>query len=652
MKIALNKFKNRKSEIEILDFGIFAIGMVSIFTCVAWLLTGIGVRNETSDKITFLSALIGAFFAFYCALNFTIKQPVINSFATISWLSLLIGIFKVEHIEMSKEHPMGFGWQVGLLTIVILPFFYLFLKNPKKYRKTELLLWIPAIFVLICLILAFFQTPRTLLEVQHSEFIINEVWGFTVGNNSYQTFIPQYTFLLGLILKPFLVHFSAVAGTNFIVLFLTGLGYISIILMVFISKLAWPKLPIQILLLATISFCTITPGWNRISFIGPASTLLSGPPIRIFGGMIIGIVTLFVSRRLLTSKSPKIPLFVLGALCTIVIWNNLDFGLAATLASFLVVSFCGFISDYRNKIAFLIHFAGQVFGHGVILLILSYLNLMPNWSYFGWFARQFASGFGSITIEMLGPVNLAFPLIIGSSVIGIYYLFSKSRSNSQPKTDQSDLNITAGVIAAYFGLFCTFALPYYVNRSYHSGQMSVLYIPLATALIAICSLFVNNGMNYKSTSLRKLFPSLIISFMIASSLLIPNPNIELKRLSGNNQITQYPRLSVTKAIDQIPLAQRYATEANKSISYYGESGNYVKAQTGLQPASIFNTPLDIFNSQNFVKLNCDFLNSNGTDLLVLSSDAENTFAWPDGSLCEGLYTKAKIPNIGILGVRR
>lgn len=648
----LNNLKNKKSEIPILDFGIFSIGIVSIFSYVAWLLTGIGVRNETSDKITFLSAMLGGIFAIYFALKFTIKQPVINFFATISWLSLLVGIFVVEHIKMSKEHPMGFGWQVGLLTFLVMPFFYLFLKHPNKYKKIELALWIPALFVLVCLILAFYQTPRTLLEVQHSEFIINEAWGFTVGNNSYQTFIPQYTFLLGLILKPFLLNFSAVAGTNFIVLFLTVLGYISIILMIFISKLAWPKLPIQIILLATIPFCTITPGWNRVSFIGPASTLLSGPPIRIFGGMIIGIITLFISKKLLTSKTPKTSLFALGALCAIVVWNNLDFGLAATLASFIVISFCGFISDYRNKLAFLIHIAGQVFGHGFILLMLSYLNLMPNWNYFGWFARQFAGGFGSVTIEMLGPVNLAFPLIIGSSVIGIYYLFSKSKNTIQLKTNQSDVNITAGITASYFGLFCTFALPYYVNRSYHSGQMSVLYIPLATALIAICSLFVNDGLNYKSTTLRKLFPSLIISFMIASSFLIPNPNIELNRLSGNNQITQYPRSSVTKAINQIPLAQQYAKETNKSISYYGESENYVKALTGLQTASIFNTPLDIFNSQNFVKLNCDFLNSNGTDLLVLSSDAENAFAWPDGSLCEGLYTKVLIPNIGILGVRR
>jgi hypothetical protein len=457
--MTLNSLRNKKSEIAILDFGIFTIGMVSIFSYIAWLLTGVGVRNETSDKITFLSAMLGGLFAIYFALKFTIKQPIINFFATISWLSLLIGIFIVEHIKMAKEHPMGFGWQVGLLTLIVLPFFNLYLKHPNRYKKTELFLWIPAIFVLLFLILAFYQTPRTLLEVQHSEFIINEAWGFTVGNNSYQTFIPQYTFLLGLILKPFLLHFSAVAGTNFIVLFLTILGYISIILMIFISKLAWPKLPIQIILLATIPFCTITPGWNRISFIGPASTLLSGPPIRIFGGMIIGIITLFISKKLLSSKTPKISLFALGALCAIVIWNNLDFGLAATLASFIVISFCGFISDYRNKLAFLLHIAGQVFGHGVILLILSYLNLMPNWNYFGWFARQFASGFGSVTIEMPGPVNLDFPLIIGSSVIGIYYLFSKSKNIIQLKTNQSDVNITAGITASYFGLFCTFALP-------------------------------------------------------------------------------------------------------------------------------------------------------------------------------------------------
>ena len=78
----LNGIRNKKSEIPILDFGIFTIGIVSIFSYVAWLLTGIGVRNEMSDKITFLSAILGGLFAIYFALKFTIKQPVINFFAT------------------------------------------------------------------------------------------------------------------------------------------------------------------------------------------------------------------------------------------------------------------------------------------------------------------------------------------------------------------------------------------------------------------------------------------------------------------------------------------------------------------------------------------------------------------------------------------
>jgi hypothetical protein len=91
--MTLNGLRNKKSEIAILDFGIFSIGMVSIFSYLAWLLTGIGVRNETSDKLTFLSAMLGGLFAIYFALKFTIKQPIIDFFAIISWLSLLIGIF-------------------------------------------------------------------------------------------------------------------------------------------------------------------------------------------------------------------------------------------------------------------------------------------------------------------------------------------------------------------------------------------------------------------------------------------------------------------------------------------------------------------------------------------------------------------------------
>jgi hypothetical protein len=36
----------------------------------------------------------------------------------------------------------------------------------------------------------------------------------------------------------------------------------------------------------------------------------------------------------------------------------------------------------------------------------------------------------------------------------------------------------------------------------------------------------------------------------------------------------------------------------------------------------------------------------------MTESAEQTFAWQDGSLCEGLYVKEEIPGVGVLGVRK
>ena len=60
----------------------------------------------------------------------------------------------------------------------------------------------------------------------------------------------------------------------------------------------------------------------------------------------------------------------------------------------------------------------------------------------------------------------------------------------------------------------------------------------------------------------------------------------------------------------------------------------------------------MFQSDNAVKLSCDNLKNLKKDLLVMTDSAEQTFAWQDGSLCEGLYVKEEIPGVGVLGVRK
>ena len=133
------------------------------------------------------------------------------------------------------------------------------------------------------------------------------------------------------------------------------------------------------------------------------------------------------------------------------IWNNLDFGLAATVASTLVVAVSGFISFYKSKSAILFHAFGQFLGHILVLIYLRIQGGVPNWSLFAWFARQFGGGFGSVTIEMPGAVNLAFPLIMGSAATGIYYILTRGKINSEISDPKINEQLNAAIIASYFG---------------------------------------------------------------------------------------------------------------------------------------------------------------------------------------------------------
>lgn len=635
--------------LPIADFFIQAVGSVALFLAVTWLLSGLPIRTETSDKLTYLFSGIGALIY---GISFLKRRPPLGVQVFLNYFaiaSILTGIAIVEHKAMAKEHPMGFGWGVLIITLIILPLLHVLLNRDKLNLWMKIIAWIPALFALFCDVLAFWQTRTTLIESGHSEYVLNEIWSPAAGYNSYQTFVPQYTFLLGWLVKPILVSLGAVSGTNFLVLLLTGFGFICIGLMVWLSRRAWPELSLPLLLLAVLSFCTPTPGWNRISFIGPASTLLSGPALRVFGGMIVGAITIYVATEFSNGKPQKWQLLMPGVASAFVVWNNLDFGLAATVASLLVFAAAGAVS-LNHKLAFVWHFAGQIIGHIVIFVYLISQGAFPNWSLFGWFARQFGGGFGSILIEMPGPVNLDFPLMMGTAATGFYFLL-RFTNKSEDVTKNSRNNFSS-LTAFYFGSFCTFALPYYVNRSYHAGQMSILYIPLSVALIAVVGLIKRNMQVEFKNRIVGYFPTLILAFMMATVLLIPNPNLEMKRIQGGNPNGTFPRPPLVAAIKMIPTAEKYAASKNLTIGFYGEGGNYVHALTGIKSANIFNSPLDMFQSNASVNLACKHLLDSKLQLLVLTESARQSFAWKDGSLCGGSFVQEDVPGVGILGVRK
>lgn len=649
--------KNRKApvsmQLESADQFTYAVGLIALFSFLTWVLTGLGTRSETSDKLTYLSAGFAGLIFVFTSIKNQEKSEFKKFLSGLAWISIIIGILIIEHRNMSREHPMGFGPIVAIMTAAIFPVVSRYLDSNLILKKNiNRLLIIYSSLVMALVSVAFFQTRTTMTNAPHSEYVLNEIWAPATNNYPYQEFIPQYTFLIGWLVKPILVALGPTSGSDFLVLMMTLFAFVCTFLMVYMAKKAFPELPWLVVIIAVLPFCTPSSGWNRVSFVGPATTILSGPSLRIFGGMIVGALLIWSLNRQIIGKKYRFPLLITGFSSALVVWNNLDFGLAAVVAMLLVTAITSFSIKSLKKDSLLYIFAGLLIGNLFVYIYLALQNGIPNWNYFGWFMRSFAGGFGSVTIEMPGPVNLDFPLIMGTAAFGASYILIRfgKPTNLSNEDPTSFLNLRSAITASYFGAFATFGLPYYINRSYHSGQMSILYFPLAVSLMATIGLLWRTK-NYSRKSLSTKFPALLLAFMISTIAVIPTPNWEIKRLTGGNPDGTFPRLPVSQLAEKSNEFKKWADEEKLSLSYFGEEGNYFELITGIKSANIFNSPFDGFQNNQAVDVMCKKLKSDGGDILVMTELTQQTFAWNDKSLCQGLYYLYTDNRFGTIGLR-
>jgi hypothetical protein len=91
---------------------------------------------------------------------------------------------------MSREHVMGFGLSVLLLSVLVFIGFMKFMVNSNKFIAISLILY--SIFLVFVASISFFQDRDSLIESQHSEYVVNELVAPYVGKTLYQNFVPQY----------------------------------------------------------------------------------------------------------------------------------------------------------------------------------------------------------------------------------------------------------------------------------------------------------------------------------------------------------------------------------------------------------------------------------------------------------------------------
>ena len=595
--------------------------------------------SEVTDKLLFVGAGSFALIVLGTSLKFPSllknQAPLYVGFASLS-----VGVIVKEHQEMSREHVMGFGLSVFIVTVVLA------IAMPAIVRKLGIK-WVQIAISLIAIgfsliaILAFWQTKNSLIESQHSEYVVNELLAPRAGFTQFESFIPQYTFIFGYFFKLIPLSVGYLSSIQIVVITLTVMAFFSLMSAIFIGSrlLKGIKTNWQLAAIIIIPLTCVTAGWSRISFVGPPTTLLSGPAIRVFSGMILGVsLVSFLSSH--ESKRNRFywPL-ILGSIASFSSLINLDFGIAAALALFLTILI-------SNKGLKLILKSALFFGLGYstnLILVLSVLEVSgnsPMGSRFAWFIRQFGGGFGSIPISYPGPVMFALPTIFALMIFSAVYTLKNVYKGSEFK------DYFISVVTFYFAAWSFFSTPYYLNRSYHSGQMSTLYLPLSVAIVGLFAMLANQP-NFSLKNKNFIVPALIVGISVGSIWISPNPSIELKRIQGGNPDGNLPRAGIQHVIDSAE-SLKSGLEARGTYGYFGEEGNIVQLATGIRSANIFNNPLDIFQSEASVQLGCQILIEKKFDYIIVTPTALQAFGWPDKSLCDGYYVKDfKIGDIDI-----
>lgn len=624
------------------DFWIFnlAFGGFSLGLLVFWFAYMRSNPSETSDKLLILFSALCSVGAVY--LGFARRGLRSHNFPlAFSLVSTVIGIVVKEHQDMSREHVMGFGLAVLVCSIPVLI----------VLRKYSIVVpaWLKVFLAMLCCYLvfiasiSFYQDRDSLIESQHSEYVLNELIAPRAGKVPYQDFVPQYTFLLAFITKAFPRNVGYLELIDFLVAFLTLTACLSLILAITLGTSFFEKKSNGLTwsILVIVPLTSVTAGWGRTSFVGPPTTLLSGPSIRIFVGMALASLLFFSYRmekqRNLTLTSWKIAW--LGLFSGFASAINLDFGIAAALAMFftcLIANSRTFKEAFRTVATFTFSFLAF---WSLLLVVLNSLDIEPKRQLFGWFIRQFGGGFGSVPISYPGPVMYAFPVIFSCVTYFSMVLFKRTRVFQVDDILEWRLGRSV-IVLTFLSLWTLFSTPYYLNRSYHSGQMSTLYLPLSVCILGLLALSVARSSNKSILNQATFIPLLSVSIAVGAIWISPNPQIEIKRIQNLNPDGTVPRPEIRKLIIESSVLKQELSKRYSSFAYFGEEGNIVELATGLNSANIYNNPLDMFQSEKAVQLSCDFISNLNVDALLISSNGVAAFAWDDGSLCWGKFKRA------------
>lgn len=404
----------------------------------------------------------------------------------------------------------GYGWKVAICGVLAATISY-FYENQVKRLISNILVYKVALnvcfFIMVgCYLLSLFTPPLSLLNA-NSAYVVNEILGPVQNKYPGVNFIAQYTQNLGYVFK--LLGFSNEVQAIY---FLEVMKFFVLALLVYIFRLldkkAWR---LVLILFLGISFGTKPYAFNVDS--GSIAYLHSALPVRI----VSPIVCFFVLYHFLMQRRPYWLGSVLGICLALGLLINIEIGISTIIATLAVLSL-------RRPTWKVCVWIGIFFGATVLLQLMlmadmshQYVHLSNFFSFIG----GFSSGFGAKPMPRLGLWIAIFSVII--AIVACGYRGVR----------HSD---TQSIAYCYFGVLTLMALPYYINRSVNSGQLQLIIIYISIPLSLYLTRYISNWFTgMVNVSIESGIALILFWFCFFSNINIPNPGIELVRLSDGFQ---------------------------------------------------------------------------------------------------------------------
>jgi hypothetical protein len=607
---------------------------------VLWLLW-LGMKNpltESADRIYFLSAIAVGALAFF--VHFEGRRAAVAAGVGLAGLGLMVwGLDTVEHQNLVNIFWLGFGRKVTTVALVLIPLAGFLLRPeatiPKWYR-----LGAYGALGLVASIgaLSFVQTPTSLSQPEHSGYVFNELYATAAGHFPYTDFVPQYQSLFAYLFYPIILLAGAEDALGPMLVAFSLLSVATVGIGVLAGWLATGGLNRILAPLVILPLVFLTQGEDRIKWAGSISALHSAFPVRMLMPTLIGVLLALLPALGARKWDLSRHTLPFGALVGLSCFHQIDFGLAAAVA-------VGTLIVISEPAARLPRSLGTWLGSVVLgfaaMPLLHWLAEKPlTGSRIGWFVRQFGGGFGSEPMQIPGPVLIVLPLLVGCTVTCLGALRAQrqalidggwdaasvlSRLSVPPSGGRQPelLHVhRAALIGAYFGVFGIAGFPYYLNRSYASGQLQILLMPLGIALCASVQVIVASpAWQAQRRSLASVPLRFALAIPVASLLLLPSPAHEWARLTGGNAETQWPS---AKTASIVAIGERWQRLGSyDAVGYWGNDGNYIEAITGLHNVTRFNSPLDGTMSPAAMAELCSGIADENLQTLILGDMAPN-----------------------------